>query len=176
MIDPQVRHVLEVDEVVTDAQLARLGLDGARFPGRTLTVRPLTTSERTVDVTFRALSERTLLREHRFLPHLAGRAGVRHALAIDGENWLGIGGGRLAESGGGSEVLGVSARPDAVFRHGALQVAVEYDAGYKAQVVHEKIRSMRGYDLIVWATPSAARSARMQSMHPGIRVETVRYW
>ena len=156
------RDLLSVDHVLTDAQLARLGLSGEDFPGLTLTVRPMNDCLREEDVTFRALKEETLARHLPRLPHYAATAAVRHL--VGGDVWE-------------IDHKGAELAPDAVWEHGGQKIAVEYDAGYRPATVRRKMEAFRDeYDRIIWATPSAVRSARMAARYPQAQVLTVDYW
>lgn len=157
-----VQRLLAVDHVLTDAQLARFGLDGQAFPGLRLTVRPMKDSLREETVTFRALQTESLERGLSRLPHYAATAEIRHMLGAS--NWE-------------IDHQGFELAPDAVWRDDHGQVAIEYDAGYRPGVVRRKMQAFAEcYRETVWATPSSLRSARIQARYPQARVLTVDYW
>lgn len=161
-IQPLAFNLLRTDHVLTDAQLARFGLSGSAFPGLTLTVRPMKDGLVEREVTFRALQSETLERHIYRLPHYAATAAVRHELG--GEQWV-------------IDKQGSELAPDAVWEVDGQRVAVEYDAGYRPDVVRRKMAFFReAYDQTVWATPSALRTARMQAKYPHVRALTVDYW
>lgn len=161
-IQPLAFDLLRTDHVLTDAQLARFGLNGSAFPGLTLTVRPMNDSLVEREVTFRALRPETLESQIHRLPHYAGTAAIRHQLG--GEQWV-------------IDKQGSELAPDAVWEVNGQRVAVEYDAGYRPKDIRRKMAFFReAYDQTVWATPSALRTARMQAKYPDVRVLTVDYW
>jgi len=159
-----IEELLAVDDVLTDAMLSRVGLDGTRFPGLTLSVQPMRKSSWTVDVTFRAVSD-SRLRDAPIssLSHAAGTAAMRWQLAASAEQWTIDRGGRFH-------------RPDAVMKDGEELIAMEYDAGYDRRTIRRKVRQFEPYSRLVWATPSAIRSARMKADYPHVEVITVDYW
>ncbi|GGR15484.1 hypothetical protein [Deinococcus ruber] len=159
----QVLQLLQTDRVVTDAQLSRLGLDGRRFPALTLSVQPLVDSTIEYAVTFRILSTQIALQRPGDLTHLAGLAQLRAVLQQSAEGW--------ELMGSASEI-----RPDAVLHEQGRRIAVEYDAGYRTQVVRRKMAAFAEYDAVIWGTPSRLRSQRLQAEYPHVRVLTVDYW
>lgn len=159
----EVETLLQVDTVLTDAQLARRGLSGEGFPSITLTIRPMPRGTRELPVTFRALTEARLFREASSLTHLAGTAELRARLSAAAECWHLDHGGRFH-------------RPDATWRTPDGDVAVEYDAGYTLQVARRKVRAFGTFREIVWGTPSALRASRLQVEFPGVDVRVLDYW
>lgn len=158
----RTRAVLHVDHIVTDTQLARLGLEGVGFPHRILTTRPLTGSTPQRDVTFYALRAEDLDHPGQLM-HFAGVAAIRHSLQVPGEHWT------LDLGGRGS-------RPDAVALLEGQHVAVEYDAGYHPREIRRKVRDFTAeYGRIIWGTPSSLRASRLQGNHPELEVHTVTY-
>ena len=155
--------LLRADEVVTDSQLSNLGLHGERFPGLTMTIRPLPHSKAFCDVTFRALSRARLYAKPSMLPHQAGLAATRQALTATTAEWKVLGNSK-------------STCPDAEWHQDGRVIAVEYDAGYRQSVVRQKMQAFEEYDAVVWATPSPLRAERIQRKYPAVRVLTVDYW
>lgn len=169
-----------LDKVMTLAQVQRhylLSFDDLKkdsdFLYRTARFGPLSTSSlrvTTVFVTFkegeRSKAGRGNAELLRWQPgwklaHLAGTAELRLMLGatrISGavsQSWV-------LEGGYGD------LRPDATWMTPEGQrVAIEYDAGYPAPVVRDKLRSFQSYDLVYWGTPSAARQTNLQSRYPG---------
>lgn len=162
-----VQAELEVDEVLTGAQLARAGLTGNGVPSRELSVRPLVTSKTELEepVRFFARTSAFLLKRPADLAHLAGIAESRRILGVSGDRWM-------LDRGGYRQ------RPDAVFpdAQGDL-IAVEFDAGYPRPVVRHKVRSFStSFAGLVWATPSVVRARHLRSAYPEMRVMCVDYW
>lgn len=159
----EVMALLRVDTVLTDAQLARRGLDARGFPAYTTTQRPMMDSSVEHEVTFRMIDPALPIRQPQTLPHLAGLAEIRHRLSAPAPQWQAMGGSQVAQ-------------PDAVFRSDDALVAVEYDAGYRGRVVERKMQAFERFGAVIWATPSVLRSERIRSRYPAARVLTVDYW
>lgn len=162
-----VQAELKVDEVLTAAQLARVGLAGKGFPSRELTVRSLVTAKSEIQqpVRFFARTNQLLLKRPADLAHLAGIAESRRLLGVPGDRWM-------LDRGGYRQ------RPDAVFTDaGGELIAVEFDAGYPRAVVRHKVKAFSSaYAGLVWATPSAVRAKHLRRDYPELRVMCVDYW
>ena len=125
------------------------------YPHRLVQYKPLSTSTRQLKTTFLARSKVDL----RELPgwklaHLAGTAQIRYLLGAGIKDWL-------PETAYGNH------RPDALWRPSSDRViAIEYDGGYAAEVVRQKMASFSDkFDGIIWGAPSSARLSHVRSRH-----------
>ncbi|MBB5235527.1 hypothetical protein [Deinococcus budaensis] len=148
----RLRTLLHLSPVVTTAQLTRSGLLGAarglKLPRQTLTCRTRTTQVMSeTDLTFVALKRETLTWPRRDLMHTAGLTEVLFRVSReDGQRWAltplkGRGRGALPDA----EILSPG-------ENRARDWAVEFDAGYPAARVRDKLRSFaaQGYGAALW--------------------------
>jgi hypothetical protein len=166
-----LRRMLELDRVLTTAQLERRGLlqaaDWLKLPRITYTCRTrVTQPDSGVDLTFVALDEEWLRNTPRELMHWAAlgeaRAGVLRLGFLDSYQWqhVELSGGRRTHLPD-AELIG---RAD--FNHNDCSVkfdndsSVEFDAGYSPAKVERKMEAAAeaGYRLLIWATSIHSRT------------------
>ena len=162
-------RALQIDKVLSDGQLERMGIKPSLFPGRQESIRPVSQrrfAERFV--TFRALDARTLQKGAAFeLGHLAGTAEIRMMLAQteEIEGWV-------------SGAYGYKGNePDARAMIAGNPVLVEFDTcSYEARTVWKKMRAFRKEGQVVWGTTSPLRADRIAQKYPEAAVLYVPWW
>jgi hypothetical protein len=160
---------LQVDKVLCDGQLERLGIEPSLFPGRRESVRPV--SHRRFEdrhITFRALEAKTLNSAAVYeLAHLAGTAEIRSMLSATEqiEAWVA---GMYSHTGN---------EPDARAVIAGVPLLVEFDTcSYDARIVRKKMRAFRKEGQVVWGTTSALRADRLGQKYPEAAVLYVPWW
>ena len=161
-------RTLQIDKVLCDGQLERLGIKPSLFPGRREPVRPV--SHRRYEdrhITFRALDHKTLNAAVYELAHLAGTAEVRSMISASEqiEGWVA---GMYSHTGN---------EPDACAVIAGVPVLVEFDTcSYDARIIQKKMRAFRKEGQVVWGTTSALRADRVAQKYPDAAVLYVPWW
>lgn len=152
----QLRTLLQLDRAVTTVQLRRWGLLEAAtwlgLPQVTYTLRTRTTQRASAtDLTFVCADAKIAAKAPRDLMHYAGLAEVRHRYNLGGLRWRHIDERRVTYKAD-AEILG----PPGDLSNDA---AVEFDAGYPARVVANKLEACAAerYAGLIWATSSLGR-------------------
>ena len=159
---------LQIDKVLSDGQLERMGIKPSLFPGRQESIRPV--SQRRFGerfVTFRALEARTLNAPSHKLGHLAGTAELRMMLAQTEE----------IESWVSGACVAMGKEPDARAVIAGRSVLIEFDTcTYDARTVQKKIDAFRVEGRVVWGTTSRIRAERIAQKYPEVKALYVPWW